>query len=182
MQACGCFLRLGVRDLLQDLDVLSFFTAALVHDLGHPGYNNSYAVNAVTPLAIRYNDISVLENFHCSMAFTIFGQADSSIFVALDTASKIGLRKNLIGMILATDISAHFPLHEELRLAAAVTDKDALTPANRLTLLKSFLHAADISNPNRRWALSKKWSDLVLQEFLFQGDLEASAGLPIRYV
>ena len=45
--------------------------AALGHDVGHPGVNNRYLVNSSDYLAIRYNDISVLENMHASLTFSL---------------------------------------------------------------------------------------------------------------
>jgi len=42
-----------------------------MHDVDHPGYNNLYMVNTKSPLAVRYNDISVLENYHIATAFKI---------------------------------------------------------------------------------------------------------------
>ncbi len=79
------------------LEIAVLITAAVCHDLDHPGYNNkfvsygrgvrvnielrqfvtsksvffSYQINARTELAIRYNDISPLENHHCAVTFQI---------------------------------------------------------------------------------------------------------------
>ena len=47
-----------------------------------------------------------------------------------------------------------------------------LTKGNRLVLIKSFLHAADISNQCKSWDVCKVWSDAILEEFFNQGDLE----------
>ena len=44
---------------LDNIDILSFLTSAICHDLGHDGYTNGYHVNAMTQRAIRYNDVSV---------------------------------------------------------------------------------------------------------------------------
>jgi hypothetical protein len=33
---------------LDNIDILSFLTAAICHDLGHDGYTNGYHVNAMT--------------------------------------------------------------------------------------------------------------------------------------
>ena len=51
---------------LDHIDILSFLTAALCHDLGHDGFTNGYHVNAQTERAICYNDVAVQENYHVS--------------------------------------------------------------------------------------------------------------------
>ena len=42
--------------------------STLVHDVDHNGLNNNFHINSQSPLAVLYNDISVLENHHCSFA------------------------------------------------------------------------------------------------------------------
>merc|ERR1719491_2002611 len=46
------------------LDHLMVFVAAAIHDVAHPGRNNLFHVKTMSPLAIAYNDKSVLENMH----------------------------------------------------------------------------------------------------------------------
>ena len=46
-------------------------------------------------------------------------------------------------------------------------------------MLKALLHFADLSNPAKPWALCKRWSDAVIEEFFAQGDLEKQEGLPV---
>ncbi|KAI8333529.1 hypothetical protein BC941DRAFT_357518 [Chlamydoabsidia padenii] len=41
------------------------------------------------------------------------------------------------------------------------------------------LHAADISNTVRPWDISKQWSDLIVQEFFRQGDIEKQHGMTV---
>ncbi|XP_017159108.1 high affinity cGMP-specific 3',5'-cyclic phosphodiesterase 9A, partial [Poecilia reticulata] len=60
-----------LRNKLEDIDLLIMMTSAVCHDLDHTGYNNAYQINAQTELALRYNDISPLENHHCAVAFQI---------------------------------------------------------------------------------------------------------------
>lgn len=43
-----------------------------------------YQINARTELAVRYNDISPLENHHCAVAFQIFSKPDCNIFSNFD--------------------------------------------------------------------------------------------------
>ncbi|KAF9579721.1 hypothetical protein BGW38_003908 [Lunasporangiospora selenospora] len=53
------------------------------------------------------------------------------------------------------------------------------TPEQRQNLCNCLLHAADISNAVKPWIVSKRWSDLVVQEFFRQGDIEKAQGLPV---
>jgi hypothetical protein len=43
--------------------------AAMGHDIDHPGVNNDYLTKTSDPIAILYNDHSVLENAHCASLF-----------------------------------------------------------------------------------------------------------------
>ncbi|XP_047432210.1 high affinity cGMP-specific 3',5'-cyclic phosphodiesterase 9A-like isoform X3 [Mugil cephalus] len=63
-----------LRNKLGRVELLIMLTSALCHDLDHPGYNNVYQINAQTDLALRYNDISPLENHHCAVAFGILSK------------------------------------------------------------------------------------------------------------
>ena len=57
--------------------------AALGHDIGHMGVQNGFLINSNDPLALQYNDKSVLEQMHCSRLFSVLRQArlvDDAIF------------------------------------------------------------------------------------------------------
>ena len=43
-----------------------------------------YQINARTELAVRYNDISPLENHHCAVAFQILALPECNIFANVD--------------------------------------------------------------------------------------------------
>lgn len=64
-------------------------------------------INARTELAIRYNDISPLENHHCSMAFRILDLPDCNIFENVDNELFRTIREGIIRCILATDMGRH---------------------------------------------------------------------------
>ena len=69
-----------VHRMIAPYEVLILLVAAFCHDLDHPGHNNSYQVNARKELAIRYNDISPLENHHAAVAFDILSQVCFILF------------------------------------------------------------------------------------------------------
>jgi len=76
--------RTQLARLLSPLDKLTLLLSGICHDLEHPGTNNNYQVNALTPLSFFYNDRSVLENHHCAKAFSIIhGDPDLDIFAGL---------------------------------------------------------------------------------------------------
>ncbi|KAI8887220.1 HD-domain/PDEase-like protein [Backusella circina FSU 941] len=57
--------------LLRPSDAFSLLIAAIGHDAAHPGVNNLFLINSATPLAVLYNDRSVLESLHSMTLFQI---------------------------------------------------------------------------------------------------------------
>lgn len=98
-----------------DLEVLILLTSSICHDLDHPGYNNIYQINAKTELAIRYNDISPLENHHCSVAFRILENEDCNIFKSFTNEDFKTVREGMIRSILATDMARHNEILSQFR-------------------------------------------------------------------
>lgn len=58
---------LDVINVMPSLEVFAGLIAALVHDVDHPGKTNTFLVKTQAPLALLYNDRSVLENHHVSL-------------------------------------------------------------------------------------------------------------------
>ena len=100
---------------LTSMDLIATFTAALSHDLGHPGRNNNFQINAFTELALMYNDVSVLENYHCSLLFKILKNENNNIFSNYSTLDFRKMRKRVIGMILSTDMFNHGKVFGKMR-------------------------------------------------------------------
>ena len=96
-----------------------------VHDVAHPGYNNLFEIKTYSPLAVRYNDASVLENMHASCAFEItLGDESCNWFELLaghDAPVNIQeyARRMIIAMVLATDMTKHTKQVEDLKHLAA---------------------------------------------------------------
>ena len=86
------------------------FVAAIVHDANHPGVSNNFLIATASPMAILYNDKSVLENHHCSTAFNILKQPDCHFLSNLDPGQYQQFRSMVVDMVLATDLAQHFTL------------------------------------------------------------------------
>ena len=68
---------------LDHLDEFSFLFAALMHDFKHNGFTNAFHQNSMSPLAIRYNDMSVQENFHVAETVELLESPDTKILSGL---------------------------------------------------------------------------------------------------
>lgn len=163
---------------VQNVDVLVMLTSALCHDLDHPGYNNAYQVNARTELAIRYNDISPLENHHCAVAFDIISQPHCDIFknIGQDVFKKF--REGVIKCILSTDMARHNEILNKFKdmLADGFNFENE---AHKSMLMQIMIKVSDVSNEARPMEVAEPWLDCLLQEFFIQSDVEKLEGLPV---
>ncbi|GLI61127.1 hypothetical protein VaNZ11_003402 [Volvox africanus] len=92
------------------LGLLAAYFAAIVHDYGHPGLTNDFLVATSDPLAVRYNDRSPLENHHAAAAFSLLQRPELDILAPLSKSERAAFRKQVIEMVLATDMKQHFML------------------------------------------------------------------------
>jgi hypothetical protein len=110
MSACRLF------ESLPPIEALSLLVSAIVHDIDHPGVNNSFLVNSQSPLAFDYNDTSVLENHHLVTAFKLLQRPELQWTSVLPKADKSAMRKCMIKNILHTDMALHKSGIQELKL------------------------------------------------------------------
>ena len=164
-----CYLLLtkcAADEYLESFNVLSILVAALAHDLGHDGYNNSFHQSTGSDLALTYNGISVQENYSASYLFRILRKPECNIFARLNDEEMSKMRTRLIDMILDTDAKNHFMLMTRFKHALE------LKKLSRGLLSSMILHVADVSNPARPGKVSRKWAYVVQSEFFRQGDKE----------
>jgi 3'5'-cyclic nucleotide phosphodiesterase len=155
------------------LDLFSVALAALGHDVGHPGVTNRYLINNRDPLAIQYNDYSVLENMHCSQTFAIMNKPGCDILKSLLNNDWVSVRKLIIEMIMQTDMSKHFEILIKFRTRAIVLSDLAMTNhEDKANILAMGLKCADIGHSAKDISLHLKWTNLVCEEFFAQGDME----------
>jgi hypothetical protein len=183
-----------IEDLeLDNLDTLSFILSAIVHDFKHTGQTNAYHINKQTDLALNYNDISVLENFHISETFKLLKNPKCDILANFNPSEVKLIRKRIVDMILATDMANHTRIYTSMKLKIEnikLGSIDQLVkqlefPSAKFDakqdVLNYTLHAADISHNVKSFELTTKWTNLIMNEFWEQGDLERKEKLPISF-
>jgi len=139
------------------LDHFMALMAATVHDVGHPGRNNIFQTKTLSPLAVRYNDRSILENMHIALAFEtmqldpecnwfkllardppVHG-ADGSAHGSHAGNLQSYVRRGMISMVLATDMAKHSGHCQELTTmvqeAKDAEEMSGCSPANSTTSL-----------------------------------------------
>ncbi|KAF0046320.1 hypothetical protein F2P81_002849 [Scophthalmus maximus] len=166
-----------LRNKLARIDLFVMLTSALCHDLDHPGYNNVYQINAQTALALRYNDISPLENHHCAVAFGIMAKPECNVLKNLTTEQYKHIRGGMIKCILATDMARHNEILNKFKDIQPVFD--FADKEHKEVLMKIMVKVSDISNEARPMAVAELWLDCLLQEFFNQSDTEKLKGLPV---
>jgi hypothetical protein len=181
---------------LSNLDIFAFIFSAIVHDFKHTGQNNGYHINKQTDLALMYNDISVLENYHISETFKFLNNKDLNIFNNYSKDEKKLLRKRIVDMILATDMSLHTKIYTSLKLKLEKMGIEQGENTEKLVkgiesnfmkfdaqqeILNYILHAADLSHNVKIFEITEVWTNLVMNEFWNQGDMEKDLGLPVSF-
>nr|XP_019600488.1 PREDICTED: cAMP-specific 3',5'-cyclic phosphodiesterase 4A isoform X6 [Rhinolophus sinicus] len=168
-----------------DQEILAALFAAAIHDVDHPGVSNQFLINTNSELALMYNDESVLENHHLAVGFKLLQEDNCDIFQNLSKRQRQSLRKMVIDMVLATDMSKHMTLLADLKTMVEtkkVTSSGVLLLDNysdRIQVLRNMVHCADLSNPTKPLELYRQWTDRIMAEFFQQGDRERERGMEI---
>jgi len=92
------------------LGQFALILSALCHDTDHPGTNNTYQTATVSKIALKYNDMSPLEQHHLYESFKVIMSDDSNIFSNFEYSEFNQIRKIMIAGILATDMKQHFEI------------------------------------------------------------------------
>ncbi|XP_016370051.1 cAMP-specific 3',5'-cyclic phosphodiesterase 4C-like isoform X3 [Sinocyclocheilus rhinocerous] len=175
----------ALEAVFTDLEILAAMFASAIHDVDHPGVSNQFLINTNSELALMYNDSSVLENHHLAVGFKLLQEENCDIFRNLTKKQRQSLRKMVIDMVLATDMSKHMNLLADLKTMVEtkkVTSLGVLLLDNysdRIQVLQNMVHCADLSNPTKPLELYRQWTDRIMVEFFTQGDRERDKGMEI---
>jgi len=188
LQSSAYFLeKPNIQAVLDPVDELVLLIGAIVHDVDHPGRNSAFLCNSGNPLAVLYNDTTVLENHHCALGYRLtISHPSVNIFKNLDVETYKQVRKGLIDTVLATDMSKHFVhLNKFTTAVGAAVENDCLPTfglnesEERGIIKRMLIKCADVSNPARSLKLCKEWAVRIAEEYFAQTDEEKELGLPV---
>jgi hypothetical protein len=163
-------------DKLDPIVVFGLLISALTHDIDHPGNSNSYEINSISKYARLYNDMSVLENHHCALAFELMYNIEFEKCFKKEQFRKF--RNTVISCILGTDMSKHNELIMSFKnLDLKNIDKFNIDEQN--AIVKIILHFADLSNSIKPFDISFNWSKKISLEYYYQAQKEELEGLPV---
>ena len=81
---------------MDNLEEMSCLVSAAMHDYEHPGVNNVFLVNMNDPIAIRHNDVSVLESHHLAASFKLMTDVENNWAINMSVAEFKRLRLVII--------------------------------------------------------------------------------------
>lgn len=96
----------AIANTVRSTHGLALLMAAIMHDYRHPGVNNGYLVRDLDPLAVVYNDVSVLENFHAAEGFKMMLDPTFDILRGWKAEDVKFFRHAFVKCILATDLAS----------------------------------------------------------------------------
>ena len=197
LQAAAYFCRSHCMEkCLDPTDFLALLIASICHDIDHPGRTNAFLCNVGHDLAVLYNDSAVLESHHSAHTFKVTCHTDQkniNIFQNLDADTFKSIRKSIISMILATDMTQHFEYYnkflavnlksstssiEEGENSSTTSIHVPISQENKTLVLRMAMKCADISNPSRSVPLAKAWAHRIILEYREQISEEKSRDLP----
>lgn len=159
------------------LELFALLFAGICHDMGHSGRSNTFNVKAQTPLSLLYKDQPVMETFHCSSAIKTVAKPNCNILENLDNNQLHDFWILVINSILATDMSQHQKIIEEVSRRTGDGKLDLTNPQNRASLLKVIIKLADLSNLFRPFDTASSWASTLVEECFSQGDEEQKLGI-----
>ncbi|KAF4704159.1 Calcium/calmodulin-dependent 3',5'-cyclic nucleotide phosphodiesterase 1B, partial [Perkinsus olseni] len=177
---------LGIRSALSDLDWASLVIACMCHDVGHFGRTNKFLVETRHPLALRYNDRSVMENYHAATMFDMLKESeDWDISRGLSRSELKRFRSQIVALILSTDLGATQSLLDQIkgRVEAGTALSVSQFPEDSRLIRELSICMADCGHVWLTWDLHYKWAVRLSSEFAAEArelaTMRAGLGTPL---
>nr|CCA15145.1 conserved hypothetical protein [Albugo laibachii Nc14] len=158
--------------------ILIGLIVAAAHDISHPGVSNGFLISTRSKLAITYSDDSILERMHLAELYRILSHEKYDIFSHMAVSAKSEMRKLVIQMILATDLSRLFSHITKLKSKRfAVTEESRGLEVG--LIMETLLMLSDLGHTAKPFAYHEHWANRITEEFFRQGEAEERNQLPI---
>ncbi|ETW04113.1 hypothetical protein H310_04473 [Aphanomyces invadans] len=168
-----------IRSLLTVNEFFAALVAAAIHDYKHPGKSNNFMIKARHRLAMQYHDKSVLENMHLAESFLLTqDNPNCDIWARMKDKSYREMRKAIIEMVLATDLSMHLQLVGSLK-SMIISDEKHDIANDPMVLMRVVVKCGDIGHSAKSVKLHGLWSSLIVEEFFLQGDAERDSATEV---
>jgi len=143
---------------------LSAILAALVHDLAHPGLNNSFLVAINHDIVKSYGKEAPAETMHVALFKRLISEPELDFLVPLEPKQRDRVLRYVEQTVFATDMSKHM---EYIHSLMPIDEEERL-----LFRLAFALKVADMSHNVRSFPVHNKFVDMLKEEFYQQGDKE----------
>lgn len=167
------------RTSLPDFYKFTLLVASLVHDVEHPGNDNSWEIKTQSPLAQKYNNMSVIENHSLAVTRELLKQPQLNLFAGIAGGKEAQADQMLQDLILCTDFSWHRVFLDELTQGVSRKDFDPRGEEFLSLISRTLIKVADISNTSKPYRQAKVWGLRVMNEFWAQGRKEKELNLPL---
>lgn len=157
-----------IKNTLDHLEIFALMIAAIGHDIGHPSFTNAFIKDINHPLRILFNDISVLEQYHSFLLFSILENSNLASFWNKFTAKDRCLfREIVVKCIISTDMKNHFEIIKniEQEFSNKTFEYKPLLFGKKLSLCIMLIKLADLSNVARPFNNAKHWAIRIMDEF-----------------
>lgn len=159
----------------EDYELLAAFMSAVAHDIGHIGKNNDFLIKSKHKLALKFNNISCLENYHIEQFHqTLQDNSKANWIKHFGDKTQKYMIDIVEYAIIGTDMGVY---HNDIKKTVKETYNQEWVKKSYETklsfdekkfIIRAMLHLSDISNPMRPFQTSKKWANRVNEEFFSQ--------------
>ncbi|KAJ1470590.1 hypothetical protein T484DRAFT_3649875, partial [Baffinella frigidus] len=167
----------GTMARLDAWERFALLSAALCHDMGHPGVTSQFLSKATGDSThggyknLIFRD-ALLEKHHALRALAVMAEGDIGILEGLSSDQYYHFRSSVSRIILATDINRHKEYILHLQELAASRTEDPAVEMDKQLAMELMVKCADVSNVIKPAAVARRWALRVTDEFFLQGDAE----------
>lgn len=164
----------GSRVTFTPVERAAMLFSAIIHDLGHEGVPNAQLVKEDHPLAAKYSNLSVAENFSVDEGLSIIEEEEYNIFGEFSVGEMVRFKDLVKSIVLATDIgnqSRVKKIYSDIEEAVNVFSRsekdgddhensvklDSNDEGNRINLLCLMMKLSDVGSTFQHVNTSKHW-------------------------